>query len=148
MDNANVYINVLPKPDNASSSTGIIVNSREVSSYDPSDDNREITRAKTFLDKMAKIIPYIFLTIALLLVGMFVMGFIPHDSLDLRTYAIYGIFVSVAFCGPFGAWCVFKFGVIQDQIDRLREENAKFERMRLSFITNNYLLFFGRFVCR
>lgn len=40
-----------------------------------------------------------------------------------------GILVAVLLVSLLGAWAVYRFGVVQDQIDRLQEENNKYQRM-------------------
>merc|ERR1712228_604212 len=54
----------------------------------------------------------------------YITGFVAVEFKDIMIWAILG---TSLISSLLGAWAVYKYGVIQDQINRLKEENAKYE---------------------
>ena len=64
-----------------------------------------------------------------------------HVFKKLKDIMIWAILGTSLVSSLLGAWAVYKYGVIQDQIDRLKEENAKYERMRICVQIYIYILY-------
>lgn len=87
-------------------------------------EDPEIESGKKFIDIFGRVIPFLFGLFALLILGMYITGFAETDFKKWLIWAILGTSLLASFLG---AWAVYKYGVIQDQIDRLKEENKKYE---------------------
>jgi len=79
---------------------------------------------KRFIDIFGRVIPSLYALFAIGILGMYITGFVTTDLKDIMIWAILG---TSLISSLLGAWAVYKYGVIQDQIDRLKEENAKYE---------------------
>ena len=88
--------------------------------------DEEVEAGKKFIDIFGRIIPFLYGLFALGILGMYVTGFVEQDLKDMMIWTILGTSLVSSLLG---AWAVYKYGVIQDQIDRLKEENAKYERL-------------------
>jgi len=85
----------------------------------------EVENNKKFIDCFGRIIPFLYGAFALAILGMYIAGFITEHLKDMMIWCILGTSLTSS---VLGAWAVYKYGVIQDQIDRLKEENGKYER--------------------
>jgi len=88
------------------------------------DRDEEVEAGKKFIDMFGRVIPFLYGTFALGIAGMYVAGFVSPSLKDLMIWTILAVSLVSSLLG---AWAVYKYGVIQDQIDRLKEENAKYE---------------------
>merc|ERR1719362_2055400 len=80
---------------------------------------------KKFIDIFGRFIPFLYGTFALAILGMYVAGFVTEELKDIMIWSILG---TSLISSLLGAWAVYRYGVIQDQIDRLKEENKKYEQ--------------------
>jgi len=88
------------------------------------DRDSEVEAGKKFIDLFGRVIPFLYGIFALGIAGMYVAGFVETSLKDLMIWTILAVSLVSSLLG---AWAVYKYGVIQDQIDRLKEENAKYE---------------------
>mmetsp|Transcript_27070 Transcript_27070/g.42839 ORF Transcript_27070/g.42839 Transcript_27070/m.42839 type:complete len:296 (+) Transcript_27070:117-1004(+) len=86
--------------------------------------DEEVEAGKKFIDLFGRAIPFLYGFFAVAILGMYVTGFVAESLKDMMIWAILG---TSLVSSVLGAWAVYKYGVIQDQIDRLKEENAKYE---------------------
>merc|ERR1712154_24577 len=84
-----------------------------------------VEAGKKFLDLFGRVIPFLYALFALGVLAMYITGFAVIDLKDIMIWSILGVSLLSSLLG---AWAVYKYGVIQDQIDRLKEENAKYEQ--------------------
>lgn len=87
--------------------------------------DKEVEAGKKFIDYFGRLIPFLYGLFAIGILGMYVTGFAAVQFKDIMIWSILG---TSLISSLLGAWAVYKYGVIQDQIDRLKEENAKYER--------------------
>merc|ERR1712142_1070274 len=83
------------------------------------------SRVTRNLSTFGRFIPFLYGTFALAILGMYIAGFVSEELKDLMIWCILG---TSLISSLLGAWAVYKYGVIQDQIDRLKEENSKYEK--------------------
>eukprot|EP01083_Nonionella_stella_P085290 236433_1 len=104
--------------------------SREITEQDSirdeyaDDRDEEVEAGKKFIDIFGRIIPFLYGIFAVGILAMYITGFVASNLKDIMIWAILGTSLVSSLLG---AWAVYKYGVIQDQIDRLKEENAKYE---------------------
>mmetsp|Transcript_9159 Transcript_9159/g.11454 ORF Transcript_9159/g.11454 Transcript_9159/m.11454 type:complete len:276 (-) Transcript_9159:260-1087(-) len=87
-------------------------------------EDAEVESGKKFLKVFGKLIPSIFALLALGILGVWIWGFIDVEMKKIIIWIILGCSLLASMLG---AWAVYKYGVIQDQIDRLKEENTKYQ---------------------
>lgn len=85
-------------------------------------DERDV-KNQTFLNKFGKILPKIFCASVLVILVFWIWGLAKNKD---EIYLIWEMLLVSALCSLLGAWAVYRYGVIQDQIDRLKEENDKY----------------------
>merc|ERR1712032_667191 len=86
--------------------------------------DKQVEAGKRFIDYFGRLIPFLYGLFAIGILGMYVTGFAASQFKDIMIWSILG---TSLISSLLGAWAVYKYGVIQDQIDRLKEENAKYE---------------------
>eukprot|EP01084_Bolivina_argentea_P154331 269051_1 len=91
---------------------------------DEEERDEDVEAGKKFIDLFGRVIPFLYGLFAICILGMYVTGFVAEDLKKLMIWAILG---TSLISSLLGAWAVYKYGVIQDQIDRLKEENSKYE---------------------
>eukprot|EP01084_Bolivina_argentea_P068961 125518_1 len=112
--------------------------SREITEQDSirdeyaDDRDEEVEAGKKFIDIFGRIIPFLYGIFAVGILAMYITGFVASNLKDIMIWAILGTSLVSSLLG---AWAVYKYGVIQDQIDRLKEENAKYEH-EINELTN------------
>jgi len=74
-----------------------------------------------FLNTFAVIIPKLFIAAFIGVVVLFVLGFVTDPNV------VWGIFAINVFISAFGAWAVYQYGVIQEQIEKLKKQNEIFK---------------------
>jgi len=99
---------------------------------DSDERDEEVEAGKKFIDIFGRLIPFLYGLFAIAILGMYVTGFVAETLKDVMIWAILGTSLVSSLLG---AWAVYKYGVIQDQIDRLKEENAKYEH-EINELTN------------
>ena len=89
--------------------------------------DKEVEAGKKFIDYFGRLIPFLYGLFAVGILGMYVTGFAAVEFKDIMLWSILG---TSLISSVLGAWAVYKYGVIQDQINRLKEENEKYESMQ------------------
>jgi len=79
--------------------------------------------AQKCMDIFARLIPFLYGTFAVAVLGMYVAGFVMEP---LKDHMIWCIWSSSFACSLLGAWSVYKYGVIQDQIERIKCLNEQY----------------------
>jgi len=81
-------------------------------------------KSQYFLNKFGKILPKIFCGGVFVILVFWIWGLAKNKD---EIYLIWEMLLVSALCSLLGAWAVYRYGVIQDQIDRLKEENEKYQ---------------------
>jgi len=81
-------------------------------------------KSQNFLNKFGKILPKIFCGGVLIILVFWIWGLAKNKD---EIYLIWEMLFVSAACSILGAWAVYRYGVIQDQIDKLKDENEKYQ---------------------
>eukprot|EP01084_Bolivina_argentea_P063458 115868_1 len=87
-------------------------------------NDEEIEKGKKFINMFGRMLPYLYGMFAIGILGVYVTGFVMSDLADIMIIAMLGAILILAFLG---VWAVYKYGVIQDQIERLKDANDVYE---------------------
>merc|ERR1719499_2868027 len=97
----------------------------DVNAEENAENDQKVEGHKKFIDVFGRFIPFLYGAFALAILVMYITGFVTSELKDLMIWCILG---TSLISSLLGAWAVYKYGVIQDQIDRLKEENSKYEK--------------------
>jgi len=87
--------------------------------------DEEHMKSQNFLNKFGKVLPKIFCVGVFIILIFWIWGLAKNKD---EIYLIWEMLLVSALCSLLGAWAVYRYGVIQDQIDRLKEENEKYQQ--------------------
>lgn len=114
--------NKLKKHNYAASRRNVTEEKKKQAEFEAEDE--EVEQGKKFLKVFGKLIPTIFAILGIVILGVWIWGFIQTNMKRIIIWIILGCSLLASMLG---AWAVYKYGVIQDQIDRLKEENTKYQ---------------------
>jgi len=80
--------------------------------------------SRIFMEKCGKVLPITFAILALLTLIVWIVGFAATDEQETMVWIV---LITCIICSILGAWAVFKYGVIQDQIDKLKVQNGEYK---------------------
>eukprot|EP00485_Elphidium_margaritaceum_P000567 CAMPEP_0202701110 /NCGR_PEP_ID=MMETSP1385-20130828/14216_1 /ASSEMBLY_ACC=CAM_ASM_000861 /TAXON_ID=933848 /ORGANISM="Elphidium margaritaceum" /LENGTH=289 /DNA_ID=CAMNT_0049358449 /DNA_START=84 /DNA_END=956 /DNA_ORIENTATION=- len=112
------------KKHNYKASRRNVLNEDSVREDDADERDEKVEAGKKFIDFFGRLIPFLYGLFAVGILGMWITGFVQRSMQDVMIWAILG---TSLISSLLGAWAVYKYGVIQDQIDRLKVENQKYE---------------------
>merc|ERR1719499_2667483 len=97
----------------------------DVNAEENAENDQKVEGHKKFIDIFGRFIPFLYGGFALAILVMYITGFVSGDLKDLM---IWCILATSLISSLLGAWAVYKYGVIQDQIDRLKEQNNIYKK--------------------